>query len=117
MPERFDLVCTNEEGKPERIVMIHAAIMGSIERFLSIIIEHYAGDFPTWLAPVQVRIIPIADRHRPYAEKVLKQLEESGIRADIAAEGGTLGKNIRQGEMEKIPYLLVVGDKEIKKEP
>ena len=115
MPERFDLVCTNEEGKPERIVMIHAAIMGSIERFLSIIIEHYAGDFPTWLAPVQVRIIPIADRHRPYAEKVLKQLGESGIRADIAAEGGTLGKNIRQGEMEKIPYLLVVGDKEIKK--
>lgn len=113
MPERFDLTCTNEEGKPERIVMIHAAIMGSIERFLSIIIEHFAGDFPLWLAPLQARVIPIADRHRPYAEKILKQLEESGIRADLASEGETLGKSIRQGEMEKIPYLLVVGDKEI----
>ncbi|MEK7505973.1 MAG: threonine--tRNA ligase, partial [Patescibacteria group bacterium] len=115
MPERFDLTCTNEEGKPERIVMIHAAIMGSIERFLSIIIEHFAGDFPLWLAPIQVRMIPIADRHRPYAENILKLLEENDIRADIAAEGETLGKNIRQGEIEKIPYLLVVGDREMEK--
>jgi threonyl-tRNA synthetase len=113
MPEQFGLTCTNEEGKPERIVMIHAAIMGSIERFLSIIIEHYAGSFPVWLAPVQARIIPIADRHRDYAQEILKQLEENDIRADIAAEGETLGKGIRQGELEKIPYILVVGDKEI----
>lgn len=115
MPERFDLTCTNEEGKPERIVMIHAAIMGSIERFLSIIIEHFAGDFPVWLAPVQARIVPIADRHRIYGEKVLEGLKNAGIRADMAGEGETLGKNIRQGELEKIPYLLVVGDKEIEK--
>ncbi|TSA44071.1 threonine--tRNA ligase, partial [bacterium] len=115
MPERFDLTCTNEEGKPERIVMIHAAIMGSIERFLSIIIEHFAGDFPVWLAPVQVRIVPIADRHRTYGGNILEKLESAGIRADMANEGETLGKNIRQGELEKIPYLLVVGDKEIEK--
>ncbi len=113
MPERFDLTCTNEEGKPERIVMIHAAIMGSIERFLSIIIEHYAGAFPVWLAPVQARIIPIADRHRAHAMNILKQFEENDIRADIASEGETLGKGIRQGEIEKIHYLLVMGDKEI----
>jgi threonyl-tRNA synthetase len=115
MPERFDLVCTNEEGKPERIVMIHAAIMGSIERFLSILIEHFAGDFPAWLAPVQARIVPVSDRHRKYAEKVLTNLEENKVRAEIAAEGETLGKNIRQGELDKIPYLLVVGDKEMEK--
>ncbi len=115
MPERFDLTCTNEEGKPERIVMIHAAIMGSIERFLSIIIEHFAGAFPVWLSPVQARIIPIADRHRAYGEKVLEKLKSAGIRAELASEGETLGKNIRQGEMGKIPFLLVVGDKEMEK--
>ena len=115
MPERFDLTCANEAGKPERIVMIHAAIMGSLERFLSIIIEHFAGDFPIWLAPVQARIIPIADRHRAYGEKILEKLKVAGIRADMANEGETLGKNIRQGELEKIPYLLIAGDREIEK--
>jgi threonyl-tRNA synthetase len=113
MPERFDLTCVNEEGKPERIVMIHAAIMGSIERFLSIIIEHLAGDFPVWLSPIQARVIPIADRHREYAEKITSELKDKGIRVDIASTGETLGKNIREGELEKIPYLLIVGDKEI----
>ncbi len=113
MPERFNLTCINEEGKPERIVMIHAAIMGSIERFLAIIIEHLAGDFPVWLSPVQARVIPISDRHREYAEKVLKMLKDNNVRADVASSGETLGKNIRQGELEKIPYLLIVGDKEI----
>lgn len=113
MPERFDLTCTNEEGKPERIVMIHAAIMGSIERFLSVIIEHLAGDFPVWLSPVQARIIPISDKHRKYAEGLQKTMKERGLRIDIASTGETLGKNIRQGQLEKIPYLLVVGDKEV----
>ena len=113
MPERFNLTCINEEGKPERIVMIHAAIMGSIERFLSIIIEHFAGDFPVWLSPIQARVIPIADRHREYAEKILNMLKENNVRADMASSGETLGKNIREGELEKIPYLLIVGDREI----
>ncbi len=113
MPERFNLTCINEGGKPERIVMIHAAVMGSIERFLSVIIEHLAGDFPVWLSPVQARVIPISDKHRTYAENVQKKLKERGLRADIASTGETLGKNIRQGELEKIPYLLIVGDKEI----
>jgi threonyl-tRNA synthetase len=115
MPERFNLTCTNEEGKPERIVMIHAAIMGSIERFLSIIIEHFAGDFPAWLAPIQTRVVPVSDRHRIYGEKILEKLGNAGIRADMAGEGETLGKNIRQGELEKIPYLLVIGDREMEK--
>jgi len=115
MPECFDLTCTNEAGKPERIVMIHAAIMGSIERFLSIIIEHFAGDFPVWLAPVQARIVPVSDRHRAYGGKILEKLQNAGIRADMASEGETLGKSIRQGELEKIPYLLIIGDREMEK--
>ncbi len=113
MPERFDLTCTSEEGKPERIVMIHAAIMGSIERFLSVIIEHLAGDFPVWLSPIQARVIPISDKHRSYAETLQKKLKAYNLRVDVASTGETLGKNIRQGEIEKIPYLLVVGDREM----
>ena len=113
MPERFNLFCINEEGREERIVMIHAAIMGSIERFLSVIIEHLAGDFPVWLAPVQARIIPIADRHLEYAKQTSAELKKDGLRVDIASSGETLGKNIRAAELEKIPYILVVGDKEI----
>ncbi len=113
MPERFNLFCINEEGREERIVMVHAAIMGSIERFLSVIIEHLAGDFPVWLAPVQARIIPIADRHLEYAKQTSAELKKDGLRVDIASSGETLGKNIRAAELEKIPYILVVGDKEI----
>jgi threonyl-tRNA synthetase len=113
MPERFNLFCINEEGKEERIVMIHAAIMGSIERFLAVIIEHLAGDFPVWLSPVQARVIPIADRHYDYAQGIAAELKRSDIRAEVASTGETLGKNIREAEMQKIPYILVVGDKEI----
>ncbi|MCL4404294.1 threonine--tRNA ligase, partial [Patescibacteria group bacterium] len=113
MPERFNLFCINEEGREERIVMVHAAIMGSIERFLSVIIEHLAGDFPVWLAPVQARIIPIADRHLEYAKQTSAELKKDGLRVDIASSGETLGKNIRAAELEKIPYILVVGDKEV----
>jgi threonyl-tRNA synthetase len=112
-PERFDLTCINESGEKERIVMIHAAIMGSLERFLSILIEHTAGAFPLWLAPEQVRILPVSEKHNAYAEEVLMALEHAGIRAtaDLASE--SLGKKIRIGKTEKIPYLLVVGDAEV----
>lgn len=112
MPERFNLTCVNEEGKDERIVMIHAAIMGSIERFLSILIEHTAGNFPFWLSPVQAAIVPIAEAHSAYAESVRAALAEAGIRAEILPADETLGKRVRAAEMRKIPYALVVGDKE-----
>jgi len=113
MPERFDLSCTNEEGKAERIVMIHAAIMGSIERFLSIIIEHYAGDFPIWLAPVQVKVIPVRDSHNEYAKKVFDALKKAVIRAELDAEDENLGKKVRRAKVGKIPYWIVIGDKDI----
>jgi threonyl-tRNA synthetase len=112
MPERFDLACINEQGERERVVMIHAAIMGSIERFLAVLIEHYAGAFPVWLAPVQARIAPVADRHNGFAEKLCGELATAGIRAEVDMTAETVGKKIRAGEMAKVPYLLVVGDRE-----
>jgi threonyl-tRNA synthetase len=114
LPQRFELEYTGEDGKKHRPVVIHRAILGSTERFLAILLEHYGGNLPLWLSPIQVRVIPIADRHRAYGEKILKTLKENGIRADLAPQGETLGKNIRDGELEKIPYLIVVGDKEEK---
>ncbi|QQS43597.1 threonine--tRNA ligase [Candidatus Roizmanbacteria bacterium] len=113
MPERFDLTCVNEKGEEERIVMIHAAIMGSIERFLSILIEHYAGAFPFWLAPVQVEIIPIADRHNEFAEKVRNELTEKAIRSELNDKSESMQKKIRTAQKAKIPYMLVIGDKEV----
>jgi threonyl-tRNA synthetase len=115
LPERFDLKCTNENGKEERIVMIHAAIMGSIERFLSVLIEHYAGAFPAWLSPVQTALIPISDKHVAYAKKLEQRLGEKSIRIKIFSDNETLGKRIRQAELEKIPCMLVFGDKEMEK--
>ena len=115
-PERFDLTCVNEKGEKERIVMIHAAIMGSIERFLAVFIEHTAGNFPTWLAPEQVRILPITDTHKKFAEEVLENLLAEDVRAEIDDRAESLGKKIRDAKMEKIPYLLVIGEKEMKDE-
>ena len=112
MPERFDLTCANEKGEKERIVMIHAAIMGSIERFLSIAIEHFAGAFPLWLAPVQAIILPVSEKFEDYANKVGAQLKSAGIRVEVSDPNETLGKRIRESEMQKIPYVLVVGEKE-----
>ena len=111
-PERFDLYCIDEEGKKERVVMIHAAIMGSIERFLSILIEHYAGAFPMWLAPVQAAILPINDKVVGYAEDVKKLLDEKGVRVSLDARNESIGKKIREAELQKIPYLLVIGGRE-----
>tara|TARA_B100000745_G_scaffold50559_2_gene30239 strand:- start:16130 stop:17881 length:1752 start_codon:yes stop_codon:yes gene_type:complete len=113
LPERFDLTCTNEKGEKERIVMIHAAIMGSIERFLSVYIEHTGGVFPLFLSPVQVAILPIADSHKEYAEEVRKTLEENGVRVEQRSEDETLGKKIRSVKEQKIPYFIVIGDKEV----
>ncbi|OGI63751.1 threonine--tRNA ligase [Candidatus Nomurabacteria bacterium RIFCSPLOWO2_01_FULL_41_21] len=113
MPERFDLYCINERGEQERIVMIHAAIMGSIERFLSIIIEHYAGAFPTWLAPVQVSIVPVRENHIEEAQKVYNTLKENDIRVELEDGDESLGKRINHAKAQKIPYVVVLGDKEV----
>lgn len=111
LPERFDLTCTNEKGEKERIVMIHCAIMGSIERFSAVMIEHLAGNFPAWLAPEQVRVLPVSEKHVEYARTVLEKL--SGMRASVDDASESLGKKIRAAKMQKIPYVLVVGDAEV----
>lgn len=111
-PERFDLTCVNEKGEKERIVMIHAAIMGSLERFMSIMIEHLSGNFPVWLAPQQLTIVPVLENHNDYASEILKVLKENGIRAKVDATNDSLGKRIRAAKTMKIPYIIVVGDKE-----
>lgn len=113
LPERFDLSCVNEEGKKERIVMIHCAIMGSIERFSAVLIEHLAGHFPLWLSPIQVKIINIGEKQEKYANEIYQQMKEKGIRAEFIIENETLGKKIRAAEMQKIPYVVVIGDKEM----
>src|SRR3989344_4992940 len=112
-PERFGLTYTDHEGKAQTPVMIHFALMGSIERFLSVYIEHTAGNFPVWVSPVQVTIIPISEKHAEYAKKIADVLFGAGIRLEIKNEGDSLGKKIREAEMQRIPYLLIMGDKEI----
>jgi threonyl-tRNA synthetase len=112
-PERFDLFCINENGEKERIVMIHAAIMGSLDRFLSILIEHTAGAFPAWLSPVQARVLPVSEKHNAYAQEVEVMLTALDIRVDTDLASESLGKKIRNAKQEKIPYLLVVGDQEM----
>ncbi len=115
LPERFDMFYIDKNGKKQRPVMIHRALLGSIERFIGVLIEHYAGDFPLWLAPVQVVVIPIKENNIKYAQKVGEQLEKENIRFEIWKNNETLSKRIREAEMQKIPYILIVGDKEEKK--
>ncbi len=113
LPERFDLTCNNEKGEKERIVMIHCAIMGSIERFTAVLIEHLAGKFPLWLAPEQVRIIPVGDTHNEYAEGVGTILRTAGLRVSVDAENESMGKKIRSAKKDQLPYFIVIGDKEV----
>lgn len=113
LPERFDVTYIDKKGRKERPIMIHRALLGSVERFVGVLIEHCAGAFPFWLSPVQLWIIPISDRHEKYAQKIKKQLMGAGFRAELKNEKETVSKKIREGEMQKIPYMLVVGDKEI----
>ncbi len=112
MPERFDLSYIGADGEKHRPVMIHRVIFGSIERFIGILIEHYAGAFPVWLAPVQARILPISEKHMDYAYKVKKQLDEAGIRVEVDERNEKIGYKVRDAQMKKIPYMLIVGDKE-----
>jgi threonyl-tRNA synthetase len=112
LPERFDITYVGEDGQPHRPFMIHRALFGSFERFMGVLIEHYAGAFPVWLAPVQAILIPIADRHIAYAETVQKELRAAGIRISIDNRGERMNAKIRDAQNQKIPYMLVVGDKE-----
>ncbi len=112
MPERFDLKCINEKNEFERIVMIHAAIMGSIERFMSILIEHCAGKFPLWLAPVQIRILTVADRFNNYAEKLKEEFEKNNIRVEVDSRTESVSYKVREAQSQKIPLILTVGEKE-----
>jgi len=113
LPERFNLSFVNEKGEEERPVVIHRAISGSLERFMGVMIEHFAGAFPVWLSPVQVSVIPISEKHLDFAKKIEEEFRHNDIRVEVRSENETLGKKIRASEMQKTPYLLIVGDKEI----
>lgn len=113
LPERFDLTCINEKGEKERVVMIHCAIMGSIERFTAVLIEHIGGNFPLWLAPEQIRVIPVAEAHHAYAQEVHQALTARGIRAILDGSSDSLGKRIRSAKQARLPYFIVIGDKEV----
>ncbi|HEU4754942.1 MAG TPA: threonine--tRNA ligase, partial [Armatimonadota bacterium] len=112
LPERFDLEYTGEDGQPHRPVMIHRAPFGSLERFVGVLIEHFAGAFPLWLAPVQMTVIPIADRHGEYAGKVKQRLSDAGFRVEVDGRTERMQAKIREAQLQKIPYMLIVGDKE-----
>jgi threonyl-tRNA synthetase len=112
-PERFDITYIGQDGQPHRPIMIHRALLGSLERFFGVLIEHYAGAFPLWLAPVQVRLLPIADRHYEYAENVCQKLKEHGFRAEVDARNEKTGFKIREAQLQKIPYMLIIGDREV----
>jgi threonyl-tRNA synthetase len=112
MPERFDLYYTGADDAPYRPVMIHRALLGSMERFAGILIEHYGGRFPTWLAPVQAIVLPISDRHTAYANGALEKLRELGVRVTIDDRSESIGKKVRDAAIGRYPYMLVVGDRE-----
>ena len=113
MPERFDLTYVGEDGEKYRPVMLHRVVFGSIERFIGILIEHYAGAFPTWLAPVQVKILTIADRHVDYVKDLMKEMSSKGIRVEIDSREEKIGYKIREAQLKKVPYMIIIGDKEV----
>jgi threonyl-tRNA synthetase len=113
MPEKFDCQYIDEDNNPCRPIMIHRAIYGSVERFMAILIEHFGGDFPLWLSPIQAKILPIADAHLDFALSVKSQLESEGIRTEIDDRVEKIGLKIRQAQMKKIPYMMVIGDQEV----
>lgn len=113
LPKRFDLAYTGPDGQPHQPVMLHRALLGSIERFLGVLIEHYAGAFPIWMAPVQAVVIPIAERHHDYARRVERRLKEANLRVEVDGRNEKMGYKIRAAQTQKVPYMLVVGDKEL----
>jgi threonyl-tRNA synthetase len=113
LPERFDLEYVGADNTRHRPIMLHRALLGSIERFFGVLLEHYAGAFPTWLAPIQVRVLPVAEPHEAYAAEVVQRLRDAGARVDMVGADDGLGKRIRNGKLEKLPYVLVVGDDDV----
>lgn len=113
LPERFELEYIGADGEKHRPIMIHRVVFGSIERFIGILTEHFAGAFPTWLAPVQVKFLPIADRHADYAREIMEKLEAKGIRCELDDRSEKTGFKIRAAQMEKVPYMIIVGDKDV----
>ena len=113
LPQRFGITYIGEDGNEHQPYMVHRAIFGSLERFMGVLIEHYGGAFPVWLAPVQVKIIPIADRHFDYASEIGKQMNTSGLRCEVDLGTDRMNSKIRQGQLQKIPYMIIVGDKEV----
>ncbi|HHZ04094.1 threonine--tRNA ligase [Acetomicrobium hydrogeniformans] len=113
MPEKFDITYIGPDGEPHRPVMIHRTVLGSLERFLGILTEQYAGAFPYWLAPVQVKILPVSDEHLPYAKTVASVLQKQDVRVEVDRKEGTLGKKIRDAQMQKIPYMIIIGNREV----
>ena len=113
MGERFGLKYTDKDGKEKTPVIIHRAPLGSHERFIGFLIEHFGGAFPTWLSPVQIKVLPISEKHLDYANKIFCELKEEGIRVELDERAETLGNKIRNAQNEKVPYMLIVGDKEI----
>jgi len=111
-PERFDLTYIGEDGQPHRPYMIHRALLGSLERFFGVLVEHYAGAFPVWLSPVQAALIPIADRHLDYVRQVAAELKKAGLRVMVDDRPERMNSKIRDAQNQKIPYMLVIGDKE-----
>ena len=112
MPERFDLSFVNEQGEKERPVVIHRAISGSLERFMGVMIEHFGGAFPLWLAPVQMQIVPVAEKFNDYAFELKKRFSQQDLRASVDDSSDSFSKKIRNAEMMKVPYILIVGEKE-----
>ena len=112
LPQRFELEYVGSDGEKHRPIVIHRVIFGSIERFIGILIEHFAGKFPTWLAPVQVKILPIADKFNDYAQSVRKKLYESGVRVEVDDRNEKIGYKIREARNERVPYMIVIGEKE-----
>ena len=112
LPERFQLEYTGADGEKHRPIMIHRVVFGSIERFIGVITEHFAGAFPVWLSPVQARVMPITDRAADYAKQIAQRLDQEGVRVDTDLRNEKIGYKIREAQMQKLPYMLVVGDKE-----
>jgi len=113
LPERFDMIYIGEDGKEHRPYMVHRALLGSLERFFGVLVEHYGGAFPVWLSPVQVMLIPIADRHVDYARSVAEQLRAAGLRVAVDESSERMQAKIRDAQMQKIPYMLVIGNREM----
>jgi len=112
-PQRFELEYVGADNTRHRPIMIHRALFGSVERFFAVLLEHYAGAFPIWLAPLQARVLPVRDDHEPTALAVVAQLKAAGLRVDLDSASEPLGARIRRGKLEKLPYLLVVGDDDV----